>query len=409
MKRRTLLAGVAALPAATLIRPAPACAAAAISDGVVKIGVLDDMSGVFADQQGMGDFVAAQMAAEDFGGKVLGAPISVIQGDLENKVDVGLTVARRWIDEEKVDAIFGLGFSPVALAVQALCKERKRIDVPIAAATTDLTGKDCSPYGIHWTNDNDAAAKAPAEYLVKQGKKRWFFITSDYAFGHSLEENATAILKSLGAEVLGHSLAPLGESDFSGNLVAAAASKADVVGIAAGGADFINICKQMGEFGMLKKGIVPAALNCSLTNIHSLGLDIAQGIVFAQPYYWDHDAASRAFAARFAKRFKNRPPTAFQASTWGAVTHYLKAIAAAGTDAAGPVMEKMRAMPINDFMTHNGHLRIDGTVEREMFLLRAKAPAQSHGPWDLLEVVETIPGKDAFRPLGQDGCPLVKS
>jgi branched-chain amino acid transport system substrate-binding protein len=409
MHRRTLLAGAAAFPAAAFVRPRRAGAAAAISDGVVKIGVLDDMSGVFADQQGMGDFVAARMAAADFGGKVLGAPIEVIHGDLENKVDVGLSVARRWIDQEKVDAIFGLGNSAVALAVQAFCRQRQRIDVPIAAGTTDLTGKDCSPYGIHWTYDNYSAAKGPAEYLVKEGKKKWFFITSDYAFGHSLESNATAILKGLGATVLGHSLAPLGQSDYSGNLISAATSKADVVGIAAGGADFINICKQMGEFGMLKRGIVPAALNCSLTNIHSLGLPLAQGIVFSQPYYWNHDAASRAFAARFAKRFKNRPPTAFQASTWGAVTHYLKAIAAAGTDAAGPVMEKIRAMPINDFMTHDGHLRIDGTVVRGMFLLRAKTPAQSHGPWDLLEVAETIPGKDAFRPLDEGGCPLVKS
>ncbi len=409
MHRRTLLAGAAALPAAAWLRPRAASAAPAISDGVVKIGVLDDMSGVFADQQGLGDFVAAQMAAEDFGGKVLGAPIRVIQGDLQNKVDVGLSVARRWIDEEKVDAIFGLGNSAVALAVQALCQQRARVDVVIAAGTTDLTGKNCSPYGVHWTYDNYSAAKGPADYLVKAGKKKWFFITSDYAFGHSLEDNATAILKALGAQVLGHSLAPLGQSDYSGNLVAAAASGAEVVGIAAGGADFINICKQMGEFGMLHHGIIPAALNCSLTNIHSLGLPLAQGIVFSQPYYWNHDTASRAFAARFAKRFKNRPPTAFQASTWGAVTHYLKAIAAAGTDAAGPVMEKMRALPINDFMTKNGLLRIDGTVVRDMFLLRAKTPAQSHGAWDLLDVVETIPGADAFRPLDQGGCPLVKS
>ncbi len=278
MQRRTLLAGAAALPACAWLAARPASAAPAISDGVVKIGVLDDMSGVFADQQGMGDYVAAQMAAEDFGAKVLGAPIQVIQGDLQNKVDVGLSVARRWIDEEKVDAIFGLGNSAVALAVQALCQQRQRVDVVIAAGTTDLTGKECSPYGVHWTYDNYSAAKGPAEYLVKQGKKKWFFITSDYAFGHSLEDNATGILKGLGAQVLGHSLAPLGQSDFSGNLVAAAASGAEVVGIAAGGADFINICKQMGEFGMLRHGIIPAALNCSLTNIHSLGLPLAQGI-----------------------------------------------------------------------------------------------------------------------------------
>ncbi|HBK05642.1 MAG TPA: ABC transporter permease [Acetobacteraceae bacterium] len=383
--------------------------AAAISDGVVKIGVLDDMSGVFSDQQGFGDYVAARMAAEDFGGRVLGAPIEVVQADLQNKVDVGLSVARRWIDEEKVDAIFGLGNSAVALAVQNLCKERQRVDVTIAAGTTDLTGTGCSPYGIHWTYDNYSAAKGPATALVKEGMKKWFFITSDYAFGHSLEDNATAILKGLGATVLGHSMPPLGETDYSAHLLAAASSGAQVVGIAAGGADFINIAKQMGEFGLTKRGIVPAALNCSLTNIHSLGLQAAQGMIYSQPYYWDHDEPSRAFAARFAKQHKGRPPTAFQASTWGAVTHYLKAIQAAGTDAAGPVMEKMREIPINDFMTKNGRLRIDGTVVRDMFLLRAKKPEQSKSEWDLLEVAETIPGADAFRPMNEGGCPLVKA
>ncbi len=409
MNRRSLLAGAATLPVANLLRPRRSAAAPAISDGVVKIGVLDDMSGVFADQQGMGDYIAARMAAEDFGGHVLGAPIEVVQADLLNKVDVGLSVARHWIDEDKVDAIFGLGNSAVALAVQDLCKQRQRIDIAIAPGTTDLTGKQCSPYGVHWTYDNYSAAKGPAIALVKQGQKKWFFITSDYAFGHSLEDNATAILTSLGATVLGHSLAPLGETDYSAQLLAAASSGAQAVGIAAGGSDFVNIVKQMGEFGLTRRGIVPAALNCTLSNIHALGLTAAQGMIFSQPYYWDHDAPSRAFAARFAKQFKDRPPTAFQASTWGAVTHYLNAIQAAGTDAAGPVMEKMRATPINDFMTKNGQLRIDGRVVRDTFLLRAKKPAESHSEWDLLEVVEIIPGADAFRPLQDGGCPLVKA
>lgn len=404
MKRRTLLGGVAV---AALARPRFA-RAAGISDGVVKIGVLDDMSGVFADQQGMGDYVAARMAAEDFGGKVLGAPIDVIQADLQNKPDVGLSIARNWFDEQKVDAIFGLGNSAVALAVQELCKSRGKIDVVIAAGTTDLTGKACSPYGVHWTYDNYSAAKGPAHYLVAQGKKKWFFITSDYAFGHSLEDNASAILKGLGGQVVGHSLVPLGETDYSSHLMMASSSGAEAVGIAAGGQDFINIAKQMGEFGLISKGIVPAALNCSLTNIHSLGLAIAKGLVFSQPYYWDHDEPSRAFAKRFAEHMK-RPPTAFQASTWGAVTHYLKSIQAAGTDEAGPVMEKMRAIPINDFMTKNGSLRIDGRVIREMFLLRAKQPAQSHSEWDLLEVAQIVPGNEAFRPLNEGGCPLVHS
>jgi branched-chain amino acid transport system substrate-binding protein len=405
MNRRNLLAGAAALPVAAALSSRRARAADKVSDGVVKIGVLDDMSGVFADQQGMGDYVAARMAAEEFGGHVLGSPIDVIQADLQNKPDVGLGIARHWFDEEKVDAIFGLGNSAVALAVQQLCKEKQKIDVVIAAGTTDLTGKACSPYGVHWTYDNYSAAKGPAEALVKEGKKKWYFITSDYAFGHSLEDNAAAILKGLGGTVVGDTLVPLGETDYSAHLMKASVSGADAVGICAGGADFINIAKQMGEFGLTKQGIVPAALNCSLTNVHSLGLQVAQGLIFSQPYYWDHNDAMRAFATRFAKQV-GRPPTAFQASTWGAVTHYLKAIQAAGTDATVPVMDKMRSMPINDFMTKNGTLRQDGRVIRDMFLLHAKKPEQSHGEWDLLEVAETIPGKDAFRPLSEGGCSL---
>jgi branched-chain amino acid transport system substrate-binding protein len=377
MNRRSLLAGATALTAAATYPGRGALAQRTVSDGVVKIGVLDDMSGVFADQQGMGDYVAARMAAEDFGGHVLDAPIEVIQADLQNKPDVGLGIARHWFDQEKVDAIFGLGNSAVALAVQQLCREKQKIDVVIAAGTTDLTGKSCSPYGVHWTYDNYSAAKGPATALVKQGKSKWYFITSDYAFGHSLEDNATAILTKLGGSVVGHTLAPLGETDYSAHLMKASVSGADAIGICAGGGDFINIAKQMGEFGLIKQGIVPAALNCSLTNIHSLGLPVAQGLIFSQPYYWDHNDAMRSFAARFAK-VVGRPPTAFQASTWGAVTHYLKAVQAAGTDATEPVMDKMRALPINDFMTKDGSLRQDGRVIREMFLLRAKRPEQSH-------------------------------
>lgn len=401
MKRRTLLTAAATLPLAGR----RARAQSKISDGVVKIGVMDDMSSVFADQQGMGDYVAAQMAAEDWGNKVLGAPVVVTQADLQNKADVGLSIARRWFDEEKVDAIFGLGNSAVALAVQQLCKERQKIDLVISAGTTDLTGKDCSPYGVHWCYDNYSAAKGPATSLVKQGKKKWFFITSDYAFGHSLQDNATAILKTLGGQVVGGALAPLGETDFSAHIVRAAASGANVVGICAGGMDAINIAKQMGEFGLFKKGISPAALNFSLTNVHSLGLQVAQGIVYSQPYYWDYNKPMRDFGLRFAKRH-GRPPTAFQASTYCGVIHYLKSIDAAGTDAAPAVMQKMRSIPINDFMTKNGSLRIDGRVIRDMFLLRAKHPNQAKGEWDLLEVVETIPGNQAFRPLSEGGCPL---
>ncbi len=404
MNRRTLLSGAAALPAFHIL---PGRAQGAISDGIVKIGVLNDMSGVFSDQQGMGDAVATRMAVEDFGGRVLGAPIEVIHADLLNRADIGMAIARRWYDQEKVDCILGLGNSAVALAVQNLSRERQRIDIPISAGTTDLTGKDCSPFGVHWTYDNYSAAKGPVTALVGAGKRKWFFLVSDYAFGHSLEANATEILKGLGGEATGSARAPLGESDYSSYLVRAASTGAQVVGICAGGNDMINIAKQMGEFGLLRRGIQPAALNCSLTNIRSIGLETGQGLVYTEPYYWDQNDGTRAFATRFA-RLHGRPPTAFQASSWGATTHYLKAIQAAGTDAAPAVMAQMRALPINDFMTVGGTLRPDGRVVRDMYLMRVKAPGQSRGEWDLLTVEQKIAGEDAFRPMAQGGCPLVR-
>lgn len=406
MNRRHLLAGAAALPLAA-IRPREGRAQSGISDGVVKIGVLDDMSGVFADQQGMGDVVAARMAAEDFGGKVGNTPIEVVFGDLQNRPDVGLSIARRWYDQERVDAIFGLGNSAVALAVQNLAREKQKIDVVVAAGTTDLTGKDCSPFGVHWTYDNYALARGTVGAVMRNGGNRWYFITSDYAFGHSLEANAVAVIRQLGGQVAGSSRAPLGETDYSSHLVRAAQSGANVVGIAAAGTDFINIVKQMGEFGLTRRGIQPAALLCLLTNIKAIGLDTAQGMVFTEAYYWDQNDATRGFAQRF-QRIHGRPPTMFQASMWGAVTHYLKAVQAAGTDAAAPVMAKMRETPINDFMTRNGTIRADGRVMRDMYLMRAKAPRAAQGEWDLLEVVQTIPAEEAFRPLAEGGCPLAR-
>ncbi len=406
MNRRHLLAGAAALPVLA-VHPGAGRAQAGISDGVVKLGVLDDMSGVFADQQGMGDVVSARMAVEDFGSRVNGMPIELVFGDLQNRADVGLSIARRWYDQEKVDAIFGLGNSAVALAVQNLAREKQKIDIVIAAGTTDLTGKDCSPYGVHWTYDNYALARGTVGAVMQGGGRKWFFITSDYAFGHSLEANAAAVIRTLGGEVVGGARAPLGETDYSSHLIRAAQSGANVVGIAAAGTDFINIVKQMGEFGLMRRGLQPAALLCLLTNVKAIGLDTAQGMVFTEAYYWDQNDRTRAFSERFA-RIHGRPPTMFQASMWGAVTHYLKAVQAAGTDAAAPVMAKMREMPINDFMTTNGSLRADGRVIRDMYLMRAKAPAQARGEWDLLDVAQTIPGQDAFRPLAEGGCPLVR-
>jgi len=403
--RRSLLLGGTGLATAALWPAGRALAQA--SDNVVKIGVLDDMSGVFADQQGMGDVVSARMAVEDFGGRVLGAPIELVYGDLQNRADIGMGIARRWYDQEKVDAIFGIGNSAVALAVQQLTREKNRINVAVAAGTTDLTGAACTPNGLHWTYDNYALARGTVSAMMAEGKRKWYFLTSDYAFGHSLEANGAAVVRALGGEVVGSTRAPLNESDFSAHLLRAAQSGAQVLGLAVAGTDLINAVKQMGEFGLMRRGMQPAALLCLLTNVRAIGLDTAQGLVFTEAYYWDQNDETRAFSTRFA-RIHGRPPTMFQASMWGAVTHYLKAVQAAGTDAAQPVMEKMRATPINDFMTKNGRIREDGRIIRDMYLMRAKRPNQSRGEWDLLEVVKTIPGDEAYRPAAESECPLLR-
>jgi len=347
------------------------------------------------------------MAVGDFGGRVLGSPIELVFGDLQNRPDVGMGIARRWYDEERVDAIFGIGNSAVALAVQQLTREKNRINVSVAAGTTELTGRGCTPNGLHWTYDNYALARGTVSAMIGEGRRRWYFLTSDYAFGHSLEANGTEVVRALGGEVLGSVRAPLNETDFSAHLLRAAQSGAQVLGLAVAGTDLINAVKQMGEFGLIRRGIQPAALLCLLTNVKAIGLETAQGLVFTEAYYWDQDDQTRAFASRFA-RTHGRPPTMFQASMWGAVTHYLKAVQAAGTDAAPAVMAKMREMPIDDFMTRNGRIREDGRVIRDMYLMRAKRPSESRSEWDLLEVVKTIPGDQAFRPAGESECPALR-
>ncbi|MDB5375754.1 MAG: transporter permease, partial [Rubritepida sp.] len=285
--------------------------------------------------------------------------------------------------------------------------EKTKINVSIAPGNTELTGTGCTPNGLHWTYDNYALARGTVSAMKAEGKRKWYFLTSDYAFGHSLEANGAAVARALGGEVVGATRAPLNESDFSAHLLRAAQSGAQVLGLAVAGTDLINAVKQMGEFGLIRRGMQPAALLCVLTNVRAIGLDTAQGLVFTEAYYWDQNDQTRAFSTRFA-RLHGRPPTMFQASMWGAVTHYLNAVKAAGTDATQPVLEKMRATPINDFMTKNGRIREDGRIIRDMYLMRAKAPAQSRGEWDLLEVVKTIPGDEAYRPAAESECPLLR-
>ena len=381
---------------------------AQVSDGVVKLGVLNDMSSLYADVSGKGGVVAAQMAAEDFGGKVLGAPIEIIGGDHQNKPDVGAGLARQWIDTDHVDAIVDVPTSSVALAIQEVTREKKRIFLMSGPASSDLTGKACSPYGIHWTYDTYALAHGTGGALVKQGGDSWFFITADYAFGHALERDTGDAVKAAGGKVLGAVNAPLNTQDFSSFLLQAQASKAKVIGLANAGGDTINSIKQASEFGIVAGGQKLAGLLVFLSDIHSIGLKTAQGLTITSAWYWDKDDASRTFAKRFMARNPNGlPPTYIQAGIYTEVTFYLKAIKAAGTDDADKVVAQMRKMKINDFMTKDGWLREDGRVMRDMYLEEVKSPAESKYPFDYLKILATIPPDQAFRPLKDGNCPLV--
>jgi len=385
------------------------CGFAQVSDDVVKIGVLDDMSGPYADIQGPGDVVAVKMAVEDFGGTVNGKPIEVVSADLQNKADVGSAIARRWYDVEKVDAILGLGNSAVAIAVQGISREKNRISITTSAGSTALTGKACSPTGIHWVYDTYALANGTASATMKQGEgNSWFFLTADYAFGHSLEQDTAAIVKQHNGQVVGSVRAPLNSSDFSSFILQAQSSKAQVIGLANAGADTINAIKTAADFGVVSGGQKLAGLLVLLTDIHTLGLNAAQGLLFTEAFYWDQNDETRAFSKRFAERHGGKPPTMFQAGIYSAAMHYLKAIKAAGTDEAKAVIAQMRKIPVNDFMTRNGSIREDGRMMRDMYLLQAKKPSESKAEWDLMKVIATIPAEQAFRPLSESECPLIK-
>ena len=381
---------------------------AQVSDGVVKLGVLNDMSSLYADISGKGGVLAAQMAVDDFGGKVLGAPIEIISGDHQNKPDVGAGIARQWIDTDHVDVIVDVVTSSVALAVQEVAREKKRLLLMSGPASSDLTGKACSPYGFHWTYDTYALAHGTGSAMVKQGGNTWFFITADYAFGHALERDTGDAVKAAGGTVLGAVRAPLNTQDFSSYLLQAQASKAKVVGLANAGGDTINSIKQASEFGIVAGGQKLAGLLVFLTDIHSIGLKTAQGLTITSAWYWDKDDASRAFAKRFmAKNHNGLPPTYIQAGIYSAVAHYLKAVQAAGTDDTEKVAAQMRKMKINDFMTKDGWIREDGRVMRDMYLEEVKSPGELKYPFDYFKILATIPPDQAFRPLKDGNCPLV--
>ena len=400
----TLYFAAAAAAAAIIATPA---LAQSVSDGKVKIGILNDQSGVYADFGGLGSVEAAKMAVEDFGGKVLDAPIEVVSADHQNKADIASNIARQWYDTEQVDSIMELTTSSVALAVQALSQEKKKIDLVTGAATTDLTGKACSPYGFHWAYDTHALAVGTGGALVEAGGDSWFFLTADYAFGYSLEDNTAGIVKEKGGTVVGAVKHPLATTDFSSFLLQAQSSGAKVVGLANAGLDTQNAIKQAAEFGITAGGQKLAALLFTLAEVHGLGLETAQGLTLTESFYWDRNDASREWSNRYKER-TDKMPNMIQAATYSGVLHYLNAIKAAGTDETEAVAAKMKETPVKDMFAENGKVLANGRMVSDVYLMEVKAPADSKGEWDYYTVKATIPGDQAYLAADKSGCPLVK-
>jgi branched-chain amino acid transport system substrate-binding protein len=373
----------------------------------VKIGVLDDMSGPYAENTGPGDVAAVKFAIADFGGSVLGKPIEMVSADFQSKVDVGVSIAKRWWDDENVDMVIGVPNSAIALALVKVAQEKNKIVMPTAAATSALTGTGCGPNSIHFIYDTYGQTKTIVNALAKQGGGDWYFITVDYAFGLAIEKDATQFIKAAGGKVVGGVRHPLNTQDFSSYVLQADASKAKNLIVANGGNDIINAVKQASEFGLMKKGVRVSIPLAQFPDIHGIGLKIGQGLLISSPFYYDMTPEAKAYTERFTKEI-GRPPSFIQAGTYGAVMHYLKAVKAAGTDEAKAVMAKMKELPVNDFMTKNGKVRPDGRVERDMYLMQAKTPEESKGEWDLVKMIATVPGGEAFRPMSEGECSLVK-
>jgi branched-chain amino acid transport system substrate-binding protein len=383
-------------------------AQAQMSNGVVKIGVMNDMSGTYADLAGAGSVVAAQMAIEDFGAAKKGLKVEVVSADHQNKPDVGSNIVRTWIDRDQVDVIVDVPTSSVALAVNQIVKDKNKVFLVSGAAASDLTGKACTPNTIHWTYDTWALANGTGNAIVKTGGKTWFFLTADYAFGHALERDTAAVVEKNGGKVLGKVRHPFPATDFSSFLLQAQASKAQIIGLANAGADTTNAIKQAAEFGIVKGGQSLAALLIFLTDIKALGLPVAQGLVFTEAWYWDQNDANREFAKKFAERNKGIYPSMIHAGVYSAVTHYLKAVSDLKKDDDGKaVVAKMKSVPTDDKLFGKGEVRQDGRKIHPMYLFEVKKPAESKGPWDLYKTRATIPAKEAFRPLKDGGCPLV--
>ena len=396
---------IATIAAAVLALAVPAVAE--ISGDVVKLGVLNDMSSLYADISGPGSVEAARMAIADFGGVVNGKKIELISADHQNKPDVGSAIANQWFDNDGVDAIVDVPTSSVALAVQQIARTKGKVFLISGAASSDLTGKACSPTSVHWTYDTVALANGTGSAVVKAGGDTWFFLTADYAFGHALERDTAKVVEANGGKVLGKVRAPLNTSDFSSFLLQAQASKAKIIGLANAGGDTINSIKQAGEFGVVEGGQKLAGLLVFITDIHSLGLPAAHGLQLTEAFYWDQNDQTRAWSKRFFHKMK-RQPSMVQAGVYGAVTHYLSAIKATGSDDGLTVVKQMKDTPVNDFMTKNGKIREDGRLVRDMYLFEVKAPSESKGAWDYYKQIAVIPGEEAFKLPGPNECPLVK-
>ena len=379
-----------------------------ISDGVVKVGLILDMSSLYADITGEGSVAAARMAIEDFGGKVLGKPIEVVYADHQNKADIAANKAREWFDKDKVDAILDVAASATSLAVIEVAKQKNKIAVFSGPGSTRITNESCSPTTVHYAYDTFALANGTGKAVVKQGGDTWFFLTADYAFGHSLEKDTTDVLKAEGGKVLGTARHPLNASDMSSFVLQAQGSGAKIIGLANAGGDFISAIKTSAEFGVSKSGKQKlAGLLVFINDIHSLGLKVTQGLLLTEAFYWDQNDESRKWSKRFFERMKKMPNMA-QAGVYSSTMHYLKAVKAAGTDETGAVMKKMRELPINDFLAKNGRIREDGRMVHDMYLFEVKTPEESKSPWDYYKLRATIPAAEAFQPLSKSTCPLVK-
>jgi branched-chain amino acid transport system substrate-binding protein len=408
MNYRTLTAGVmAAALAASGAAAQTGLDPGKVSDGVVKIGLILDMSGTYSELTGKGSATAAQMAVEDFGGKVLGAPIEVIVADHHNSADQAAAIARDWFDHQHVDAVVDVSGSSEALYVQRIADTRSKIAILNSPGANRLTEEGCTATSVHYTNDTYAVAHSLGRAIVANGGDTWFFITVDYSYGYDLEDETATVVKANGGSVLGHARHPLDSPDFSSYLLQAQQSRAKVIGLADGGSDLTSVIKRAAAMKMIPGPQIFAGLSMRINQVHDLGLATTQGMMLTESFYWDSDDATRAWSKRFFDRV-GLMPNSLQAGVYSSTTHYLQAITKTGTDATEPVMQAMRDAPIDDFFAHNGHIRVDGLMVHDLHLYRVKTPAESHYPWDYFQLVTTIPGDQAFPPLANSKCPLVE-